>query len=755
MTTIKVRIGLADDDAPTFEATTMRLIAVILLAALGPPPMARAADPEQPTRLGDVVVVASKVAQQASEVAGTVSVIDRERMEELLVRDIADLVRYEPGVAVPDEASRFGLQGFSIRGLDGNRVGIEIDGVPVGEGFTVGSFSQAGRDVIDPEILQRVEILRGPASTLYGSDALAGVVSLRTRDPADVLAEGAARFFGLRSGVADHDDSLFASASAAARSGAWESLVTVATRDGHETSNHPRAGGMHANPADVSQRFGIGKLVRRDAALGTFSFTAEHSESERDTAVDSLIGGPGQYATTTALLADDRSRRTRGSLRFERETGWLGPGHLELHLFAQQARFDQRSDQSRAAATAGGDATRRLRRFEFDTELMGGELLVEGLAETGTFRHWQIAGVELARSRIGESRDGVEINLASGASTHVIAGEVLPVRDFPDSVADEIGIYWQDEISRADGRWTLIPGLRYERYSVDARPDALWQADNPTTAVVDIDDGRFTPRLGLRYALTETTSAFAQYTAGFRAPPFSDVNIGLNIAAFGYIAIPNPDLEAETSHGLELGLRHHGEHRSVTLAAFGNRYRNLIESRVNLGRDPESGLLVFQSLNRRRARIHGIEATWREDLSRASAAARWSVIGAMSWSRGEDTSRDQPLNSVLPARLVAGLRRDSADGRHSTEFVATFVEAKEAVDQSGAALYEPAGYATFDVYHRYRPGAHARVDVGLYNLADRRYWDWSRARGVAPDAHDLDLYTSPGRSARATLTLDW
>lgn len=732
----------------------MPLLTCLLVSALAADAASVAAQ-QDARRMDAVVVVASKVEQQASEVAGTVSVIERARIDELLVRDIADLVRYEPGVAVPEEASRFGLQGFSIRGLDGNRVGIEVDGVPVPDGFAVGSFSQAGRNMIDPEILQRVEILRGPASTLYGSDALAGVVSLRTRDPADVLGDDRTGFAGVRGGIAGRDDSVFLSGTAAARAGAWESLASVATRRGHESGNHPRDGGLRANPADVSQRFGIGKLVHRHDTLGTIGFTAEHSESERETEVDSLVGGPAQFATTTALLADDRSRHTRASLRLEREAEWLGPGHLELHVFAQRSGFDQRTDQTRRAATPAGAATRRLRRFDFDTRLAGAELLVEGVAETGALRHWQVAGIELARSSLAELRDGVEIDLATGTRTNVVLGEVLPVRDFPDSVTDEIGLYWQDEISRGDGRWTLIPGLRYDRYRVDARPDALWRADNPGVAVADIDEGRFTPRIGLRYALDADTSAFAQYTAGFRAPPFSDVNIGLNIAALGFAAIPNPGLEAETSHGFELGLRHYGERRSVTVAAFHNRYRNLIESRVNLGRDPDSGLLLFQSQNRRRARIHGLEATWNEDLGSWLELEGWSAIGALSWSRGEDTSRGEPLNSVLPARLVAGLRRDRAGGRHSTELVATVVEAKDDVDQSGAALYEPAGYATLDLYHRYRPSERLRIDVGLFNLADRRYWDWSRTRGVTRDAHDLDLYTGSGRSAAVTVSLGW
>src|SRR5690606_21023735 len=189
------------------------------------------------------------------------------------------------------------------------------------------------------------------------------------------------------------------------------------------------AGGMRANPADVSQRFGIAKFVRRDEALGTLGFTLEHGETQRDTEVDSLVGGPGQYASTTALLADDHNQRTRASLRLEREAGWLGAGRLEAHLFAQEARFDERTLQDRSAPASGGDPTRRLRQFAFDTRLVGAELLVEGIAETGALRHWQVAGIELTRSRLSERRDGSEINLATGASTNVVIGEILPVRD--------------------------------------------------------------------------------------------------------------------------------------------------------------------------------------------------------------------------------------------------------------------------------------------------------------------------------------
>src|SRR3546814_1445966 len=119
------------------------------------------------------------------------------------------MVRYEPGVSVVGDPSRFGLQGFSIRGLDGNRVGMVVDDVPLPKGFGVGSFSLASRDMLDVEAIEQVEILRGPASKLWGSDALAGIVHYRTRDPEDFLprGDGQGGFLGARLGYSGRDDS--------------------------------------------------------------------------------------------------------------------------------------------------------------------------------------------------------------------------------------------------------------------------------------------------------------------------------------------------------------------------------------------------------------------------------------------------------------------------------------------------------------------------------------------------------------------
>jgi hemoglobin/transferrin/lactoferrin receptor protein len=723
-------------------------IALVLL-----PSAASSADQAPAARpLEQVVVVASRVAQPVGEIVGSVALVERQQIETRLIRDIRDIARYDATLSVNEDASRFGASGFAIRGLEDNRVAVELDGVPLGDGFAVGSFSRAGRNLVDPELLERVEFLRGPASTLYGSDALAGVVAMRTRDPADLLAEGGNDWFvGTRLAHDTRDASTALSGSVASTAGGWQMLVSANERREHERDTMPRAGGIAANPADGRERFLLAKLLNDELVPGRLSLGFDVFRADVQTDLRSLVAGPGQYATTTAMSGDDREARARASLAWSGQdaVGWFD--QWNLLGFAQRSGIDQNTVQDRRGATPTAAATRRIRDFAFDTRQIGLEGLVAGERQWGERSHRFVLGFDFARTELEESRNGSETNLVTGASSHVVLGERLPVRDFPNSTVQEFGLYAQDEIALGE-RWFLVPALRYDRFRTDADPDAMWLADNPATPVVDSEEDSLTPKLGLRYAASDALSLFAQYARGFRAPPFSDVNLGLNIPAFGYSAIPNPELRPERSHGFEVGARWSGEHAGGEIALYDNRYRDLIESRVNLGRDPQSGLLVFQSQNRDRARIRGIELNGNASLAPWGLEAYSATVSA-SWSDGEDTRRDLPLNSVEPARLVLGLARDSSDGRHRIELLGRFAAAKDEVDESRGVLFKPAGHGVVDLFWHYAPNALWRVDAGITNLGDRRYWQWSSVRGFAPDAREIDLATQSGRALMLSLRI--
>jgi hemoglobin/transferrin/lactoferrin receptor protein len=706
-------------------------------------------DGADPTWLDTIVVVASRAPEPLSQVVASVAVIDRQTLERELVQDIGDLVRYTPGVAVISEGNRFGRQGFSIRGLEGNRVRVEVDGVPMPDAFAVGQFAAAGRDLADLEAIQQVEILRGPASTLYGSDALAGIVVMRTRDPADFLAEvDGDHYLGARFGYNGRDDSALASGVWAGQlASGWQAMALVARRDGHEDENAASAPESRANPADYTRDTFLGKLLFDAGVGGRYTLTAEYSEEDRFTDVRSLLFGPGRFNTTFRLQADDGYQRQRLSLKGE----WADPlpwlDALEVQAWGQDAETRQDSAQWRLPDRASRNDTLRLRQFEFEQRVAGLDVVAQSRFDALGARHWMVYGVDFERSRYEGFRDGTQTDLLTGAVTNTVLGEVLPVRDFPTSTERSIGLFWQDEIDLGGGL-ALIPGLRWEHYRLEPKPDALFRADFPDLPVVEVSESELTPRASLRWTVDDRHTLFAQYAEGFRAPPFSDANIALSLTGLAIELRANPDLQPETSRGIELGWRFTGDRLRASVSGFVNRYRNLIDTRANLGPDPATGALIFQSVNRDRARIRGVEGELDWLLGE-----RWALRGALAYARGDDTRRDMPLNSVQPARAVLGLRREA--DRWGAEAVLTAVAAKDRVDTSAGPLFEPPGYALIDLLVWAEPWDGVRINAGLFNLADRRVWDWSSARGIDPTSDDLDFFTRPGRSASVSVTLGW
>src|SRR5690606_20511994 len=140
--------------------------------------------------IDEIVVVAHKSQRARSEVAGNVTVVTADELRRDLATSLADAFRYEPGIDYESAGIRFGAEGLNVRGIGGNRVVLLVDGVPLGRQFAVGSFGNATRDFIDAGLVQRIEVLHGPASTLYGSDAIGGVVAVMTPEPADVAGDG-------------------------------------------------------------------------------------------------------------------------------------------------------------------------------------------------------------------------------------------------------------------------------------------------------------------------------------------------------------------------------------------------------------------------------------------------------------------------------------------------------------------------------------------------------------------------------------
>lgn len=722
-------------------------LALPLCCALAPVQFAQADAAAEATRLDQIVVVARRVPEPLAQVVSSVSLVDREQFESRLAVDAADLVRYVPGLRMDAEPNRFGSQGVSIRGLGGNRVRVEIDGVPLPEAFAVGQFAAAGRDFGELASIERIEVLRGPASTLYGSDALAGIVAIRTRDADSLLAaSGGDRHFGLQAGYAGRDASRHLGFSHAfAGDHGLQGVLVASLREAGTPGNRGRTPAEDANPTDREARSLLGKLGRGFGEHGEWQLGFEHQRSEVRTDVVSQRFAPGRFTTTYRLLGDDLQRRDRISLKARWEASLLGFDSIEALLYGQDSETRQDTEQFRLADRATPFESLRWRRFDFTQRDLGLDLLGMRSFSTGAATHELLAGLELERNLYRGQRDGIETNLRNGSTSTVVLGERFPVRDFPTSVGERRALFVQDEITL--GRFALIPGLRYDQYRLDARPDAMFVEDYPGFEVVDGSEDSLTGKLGLRFAATEDGQLFLQYARGFRAPPFSDLNIGLALTLLNYEVRPNPDLKPETSHGFEAGWRYAGARVHATVSAYRNDYRDLIESRANLGVEPTTGALVFQSINRDRARIEGVELEVEWDLAGlAESLDGFRLQGALATADGEDTRRSQPLNSVDPDTAVLGLNYAAGSGRWGAEFIGTGVRGKDALDQTAGALFAPPGHAVFDAFAWWQVHEQVRLNLGLFNLGDRRYWRWANVRGLAANTPNLGFYTQPGRS---------
>lgn len=712
---------------------------VLPLAAAAQQPQPQESEAPDAAELDPVTVVAYRQPRSLSEVAGTVTVIDRERMREDLAIDSQDLVRYAPGVSVDGGGTRFGFGGFRIRGIGGNRTAVVVDDVPVANRFTVGNFGDSGRGLLELGLVGRVEILRGPASTLYGSKALGGVVSLSLLDADDLLfGNDRATLVDLAAG--SDADRFRTTAATAARSGDWSGLLAGVVS---HSAERDVAGLPAETPEDQLDRQQRAFLLRvaRDTSFGPVRLTLDGVEDQRDSDLRALLGS-GRFGNTTSLRGDDRNQRWRALIDQQLEMpGFVDRGRWRA--WYQLADTRQDTDESRPLAPTPVDL---FRRFDFREENAGLGADLESDFKLLGLSHRLGYGFELQYSELSQRRFARQTNLETGQSSSTVLGEQFPLRDFPVTDVTELGVYLYDEIRLWRGGPMLSPGIRFENYRLDSRPDPLYTQAFPNTEIIDVETDAWAPRLGLVWPLFDGFDAFAQYARGFRSPPFSDVNIGLDIPLFNIRAIPNPELEPERGHTLEAGLRWRGRGARAELAVFRNRFRDFIATRAFVGVDPDTGTLLFQSVNRDKVRIDGAELrAW------ANLPGPFAVDLSAEWLRGEDRKTGRSLPSIAPPKAVAAIEYIPND-HWSVRLVTTATRGQRAlVDDDGEALFSPPGYTVYDLITRWTPTPDLSVSLGLFNLSDKRHWLHGNVIGRPVGDPTLPLLAEPGRHVRAML----
>jgi hemoglobin/transferrin/lactoferrin receptor protein len=692
------------------------------------------------TELDTITNTATRSERSIFDTPGTVTVIDAEEIDRRNYQSIRDLGRYEPGISVSNNPLRTGAGGFTIRGIGQNRVLYLLDGIRVPD-FPVNS--QPGiftRDTVDLENLKRIEIVRGASSALYGSDAIGGVIAYTTKDPGDYLTTpGKDWALTLKGAYSGADRSFAETATVAGRAGWAEALVLYTRRDAHNLENNSD---LDANPQDTRSHNVLTKLVLRPTPADTIRLIADYAYSNADTEILSDRGVPTPGTTVLDSDNNDRNKRLRGSVEHVHAAP-IGPiDQLTWRAGYQTLDRLEHSDQVRRVG-----ATNRLRVTDqtFEQQIASGDLeFVSTLGLFGTTNKLTY-GASLVHTDTTRPRDRTEFNFTTGTSTKVISGETFPNKTFPDTESWLGGVFVQDEVDLLGGRLTMIPAVRVDYYRLDPSPDAAANATNPAgRPFTGVSDAAVSPKLGAVYRLDPVNALFAQYARGFRAPPYDDANIAFANPVFGYEILPNPDLKAETSDGVELGWRGKwASGSSASVTGFYNLYHDFI-NQVVVGRTG-AGLIQFQPRNIERVRIFGAEARGQWAVSDTV-----SLLGAAAYAKGIDDVADRPLDTIDPLKLVLGVRYDNANN-WGAELTGILVSRKSAV--SDESFFKSPGYITMDATAYWDPLPSLSLHVGVFNLLDRKYFVAQDLIGVAANRTDIGRFSQPGRYVGANATV--
>lgn len=728
-------------------AICMALVTLPALAASAPVPDP---SPDAPQQLPTITVKGIRPAVELDK-PGTTSVIDRQQMDQHLVTTIRDLVRYEPGVSAIGTAGRFGLDSFNIRGLSGNRTYMEIDGVPMADSFGAdiagGSF-RAGRNFIDLDTIKRVEIIRGPVSALYPSDALGGSVILTTKDPADYLQPGRSTYASVKEQYNSVDRSFDTTAAFAAGNTRNGFLLVADHRDGHETKNQGDAGGIGATRTKPDPlRYHVNSL------LGKYVHTADSGR------VDQVIVDASRTRTDTNGLSQlvpdsfegfvpDYYRSQDANTRFRASVG-QSFAHLDSAL-ADTLDWHAYWQLSRTRTLTQTDTPTIARYFDtlpLQERVLGGRLVaVKHLGDETSVAQTITWGLDVSRTNAQSWAQGYGVDKqtgATGSSMAFLPGN-YPMHLIPESDTDRFALFGQDKIDLPGGRLEITPGLRAEHYAYKPKADALYLAYNPGYVQQDYEKNHVSPKLGVIWHFSKALSAYADYADGFRPPLYSDIAGSWNeqpVPGFNIAFLPSPNLKAETSRNVEIGLRGQGDAGWFNVAAYYNRYRDFIWSGYQL---PASDVppwayqiapgafynLFFQAVNASRAYIKGVEASGQLRLGAFNDVLEgWSLRAAASVASGALIQPGDdfysPLNTIDPAKLVVGVAYDATNW--GMQLVGTGVRRHTLL--SDPTFFRPGGYGTLDFYAHYAPAQNVTLYFGATNLADRKYWDWGNLNG--------------------------
>jgi iron complex outermembrane recepter protein len=476
-----------------------------------------------PLLLSSVIVSATRTPTPASHVASTVNVLGPEEIRTSPARESQDLLREIPGVELPRTSSLVGgtAQIVSIRGVDEGRTAVLFDGIPVNDAW--GEWIDWGR--VPKGMIDRVEVVEGGTSSLYGNGAMGGVISFFSRPVTPmtgrVLLEGGsrdARHASVSAGI-PVAGSLTASFDGDFQDGGGYNLFAPATRGAVDEPSQiiQRNGYLRLNyaPSNRVTAFATGHLFSDNRNLGTP--LSDQRRHERDVQLGADYGGAaGGVLTLRGWGGSQDEHQRSGIVRANSSTCPGAPtaprqcedssivANIPSTDFGVSALWTREAVLHLESLSAGGDFRRMGGSYDetdFNTNCPG--------TDCGAISRTIVSGGDQS---------------LSGAFVQAIAAPITPLRV---------------ELSARVDRWTNTNG-----HSIDAAAGDTSYANRSKNA--------FSPRLGARYQIRSGLAIRGALYQAFRAPNLAEL-YRKQISATS-TTIPNPDLSPEHAFGREIGI---------------------------------------------------------------------------------------------------------------------------------------------------------------------------------------------------------
>jgi hemoglobin/transferrin/lactoferrin receptor protein len=683
----------------------------------------------------EVVVTATRWRQAAGDVPQPVASVSPEEAALQNPQTAADLLGLSGEVFIQKSQQAGGSP--MIRGFATNRLLYTVDGVRMNTAiFRAGNIQNVIS--LDPFAIENTEILFGPGSLIYGSDAIGGVMGFQTLTPRFSLSDRplvSGQAVGRTSSAADERTGHFDVNVGWRR---WALVTSFSAFDYDDLRQGRHGPADYVKPVYVQRQDGVDTVItQRDPLLQVPSAYSQQNLMQKvrfspNAKWDFQYGF--HYSETSPYGRYDRNCRLRDGL--PRYAEWdYGPqkwmmnsltmDHLGGNALYDQAtlRLAQQAFEESRIDRSINDAERHIRVEQVDAYSVNLDF-IKSLGSRDTLFY----GVEYVANDVDST--GTDEDVSTGLS---VPG---PSR-YPQATWTSAAAYLSDQ-HRISDRFLLVTGLRFNRFTLDAVFDTTFYPFPFTTA--KLDNGALTGSLGAVYRPSASWIVSANLATAFRSPNVDDMGKVFDSEP-GAVVVPNPGLGPEYAYSADLSIaKMFGDAVRIDLSGF---YTSLKDAMVRRdftlnGEDyiVYDGVLsrVQAIQNAAVANVFGLQAGL--DIK---FPAGFSFSSDLNFQQGDEELDDGTTSPSRHAAPLFGVSRLTYEAQNlrlqlsavyqaerDHEDLAEEERAKDEIyahDENGDT-YAPAWY-TLNIKALYRIADHWSVSAGIENITDRRYRPYS------------------------------